>query len=171
MSHSVLLLPVAALGKPMLWAVLLRWLANVEVLWHALFSSCMSTVIPGVSQPFSFFFFSLYLCICFLHRACPVYLCKHLFCSTHCAIEIQHSLFNSSSLNLCRVLSELGWGVMSDIPGVPSVLRTTCWELQLWLDQTEQHQKWCFSVVYWTITIERRDNLSRSLLLLRKILL
>lgn len=90
--------------------------------------------------------FIFFLYICFLHRACPVYLCEHLFCSAHSAIEMQRSLFDSSSLNLCRLVSEVGWGVMSDIPGVPSLLRTTCWELQLWQDQTQQHQR-RFSVV------------------------
>lgn len=126
----------------------------MQVLSHALFCSCITAVIPGVLQPSSFLF--LYSHMGFPWFA-PGYLCKHLFCSAHIAIELQHSLFSSSSLNLSTALSEVGW-VMSDIPGVLSALRATCWELQLWLDQTEQHQGRCLSVVCCTITIKCCDT-------------
>lgn len=142
-------------------------LSGVQVLWHALFCPYVAAVIPGVLQPFSFFF--LYSHVHFPWFA-PGYLCKHLFCSAHIAIELQHSLFSSGSLNLSTALSELGW-VMSDIPGVLSALRATCWELQLWLDRTEQHRGSCLSVVCCMIAIKCCDKLLCPLQLLKGILL
>lgn len=131
-SPTLLLLPLAPGAAP-------GWVSH-EVLWHTLFSSCTSAVIPGGSQPS----LSPQLCISLLHRACPVHLCKHSS-SARGAVETQHSVFTSSSSSVCRGCP--GWTEgcpgqtegCSDHPCCP-LGWALCWEL---------HQG-CFPVFPWS---------------------
>lgn len=103
-----------------------------------------------VLQPSSFCFFNSISSIGLVRFV----FANTLFCSAHSAVEMQRSVFSSSSLNLCEVLQNWAerWVVF---PASPQR-----WGLRLWLDQTQQHPRCCFPEVCWTVTVKHRHSLA-----------